>query len=34
MLGYASVTTTQVHAKIVDRMQENPAQYQEAMLAA
>jgi site-specific recombinase XerD len=33
MLGHASVTTTQVYAKIVDRMTENPAQFLEAMLA-
>jgi site-specific recombinase XerD len=32
MLGHASVTTTQVYAKIVDRMTENPAKYLEVML--
>jgi site-specific recombinase XerD len=33
MLGHTSVTTTQVYAKIVDRMTENPAKYLEALLA-
>jgi integrase/recombinase XerD len=33
MLGHASVQTTTVYAKIVDRMVENPAQYLEAMLS-
>jgi len=32
MLGHASVTTTQVYARIVDRMTENPARYLEAMM--
>ena len=27
LLGHASVTTTQVYAKVVDRMTENPARY-------
>ena len=32
MLGHSSVTTTQVYARIVDRMTENPARYLEALL--
>jgi len=32
MLGHTSVTTTQVYAKIVDRMTENPARYLEAVM--
>ena len=32
MLGHASVTTTQVYAKVVDRVTENPARYLEAVL--
>jgi site-specific recombinase XerD len=32
MLGHAFVTTTQVYAKVVDRMAENPARYLEAVL--
>jgi hypothetical protein len=34
MLGHASVTTTQVCAKVVDRMAENPARYLEAVMGA
>jgi site-specific recombinase XerD len=34
MLGDASVTTTQVYAKVVDRMTKNPARYLEAVLGA
>jgi integrase/recombinase XerC len=34
MLGHASVTTTQVYAKIVDRMTENPAQFLDELLTA
>ena len=31
-LGHSSVETTQVYAKIVDRMRENPALYLEKLL--
>jgi hypothetical protein len=34
VLGHASASTTQVYAKIVDRMTENLARYLEAMLGA
>jgi site-specific recombinase XerD len=34
MRGHASVTTTQVYAKNVDRMTENPAKYLQAMVMA
>jgi integrase/recombinase XerC len=32
MLGHASVTTTSVYARIVDKISENPARYLEEML--
>jgi integrase len=32
MLGHASVDTTRVYARIVNRMQENPARFLEAAL--
>jgi len=32
MLGHASVTTTGVYAKIVDKIAENPARYLEELL--
>ncbi len=32
MLGHASIQTTTVYAKIVDRMSENPAQFLENLL--
>ena len=32
MLEHASADTTRVYARIVDRMQENPARYLDAML--
>ncbi|NLE76337.1 MAG: recombinase XerC, partial [Chloroflexi bacterium] len=32
MLGHASIQTTTVYAKIVDRMAENPARYLEGLL--
>jgi site-specific recombinase XerD len=34
MLDHASVTTTQVYAKVVDRMTKDPARYLEAVLGA
>ena len=33
-LGHASVTTTQVYAKVVDRITENPAKFLESLLAS
>ncbi len=33
MVGHSSVTTTQVYARIVDRMTENSARFLEALLA-
>ena len=33
-LGHSSTDTTRVYSKIVNRMQENPARYLEAMLTA
>ena len=32
MLGHASVDTTRVYSKIVDRIRENPAKFTEALL--
>jgi integrase len=32
MLGHASVDTTRIYARIVNRMQENPARFLEAAL--
>jgi site-specific recombinase XerD len=32
MLGHASITTTSIYARLVDRMSENPARYLEAMM--
>ena len=34
MLGYTSITTTSIYARLVDRMTENPAPYLEAMMGA
>jgi hypothetical protein len=31
-LGHSSVETTQVHAKVVDRIQENPTKYLEELM--
>ena len=34
MLGHSSADTTQIYARIVDKMSENPAKYLEAVLEA
>jgi integrase len=33
-LGHSSTDTTRIYSKIVNKMQENPARYLEAMLTA
>jgi hypothetical protein len=32
MLGHASVTTTSIYARLVDRIAENPARYPEELI--
>jgi site-specific recombinase XerD len=33
-MGHSSIETTQVYAKIVDRINENPARYLDALMGA